>query len=133
MLNPSVFVASGGIHCFSAAILDCSSPRMQEAMVSSLLHLLNSQQCRDLSRLNLNFLLGPYSDFHYKHYSDTSENTNNQQPSTSDQDRELRLLCAKQALLSVLRSWPGLLHMMSCGILDNLVQILLPNHLETRV
>lgn len=132
MLNPSVFVASGGIRCFSAAILDCSSVRMQEAMVSSLLYLLNSQQCRELARLNLNFLLAPYGDFHYKHYSDTSENVNNQ-PSTSDQDRELRLLCAKQALLSVLRSWPGLLHVISVGILNDLVRILLPSHLETRV
>lgn len=132
MVNPSVFVSCGGVRCFSAAILDCSSVRMQEGMVSSFLYLLNSQQCRELSSLDLSFLLAPYSDFLYKHYSDTSENINNPS-SINHHDREFRLLCAKQALLSVLRSWPGLLHVISCGTLNSLVQILLPNHLETRV
>ena len=123
-----MFVFSGGIRCFASAVLDCSSSRMQEAMVASLLYLLNTKRRRKLSGLNLRFLIAPYSDFHYKHYIDIGEGN----ASASTDDRELRLTCAKQALLTVLRSWPGLLHIMSCKILDDFVQVLLPCHLDTR-
>ena len=121
---------SGGIRCFTSAVLDCASPRMQEAMVSCLLYLLNTEERRGTSRLNLRFLVAPYSDFHYKHHIDIGEANN---LSVSNDDRELRLLCAKQALLTVLRSWPGLIHFINCNILNNLVQVLLPSHLNTRV
>lgn len=130
VLNPSAFVASGGVRCFCSAILDCSSSRMQEAMVASLLFLFDTEKRRELAKLNLRFLIAPYSDFHYKHFIDTGD-ANNTYNSTDD--RELRLLCAKQALLSVLRSWNGVLHVMSCRVLEDLVRVLLPCHLETRV
>ncbi|KAI9556963.1 hypothetical protein GHT06_016757 [Daphnia sinensis] len=130
IVNPSVFVASGGVRCFSSAVLDCSSARMQEAMVASLLYLFDTAQRRELSKLNLRFLIAPYSDFHYKHHAESGEG-NNTSADTTD-DRELRLLCAKQALLTVLRSWNGVLHVMSCKILEDLVRVLLPCHLETR-
>lgn len=132
VLNPSVFVSSGGIRCFVSAVLDCPSSRMQEAMVASLLFLLNTEKQRKMSGLNLQFLVAPYSDFHYKHSTDTGDSNANNAGSLKD-DRELRLTCAKQALLSVLRSWPGLLHVISCNIFHDLVQVLLPCHLETRV
>lgn len=125
-----MFVASGGVRCFSSAVLDCSSARMQEAMMASLLYLFDTAQRRELSKLNLRFLIAPYSDFHYKHYADSGDG-NNTSADTTD-DRELRLLCAKQALLTVLRSWSGVLHVMSCKILEDLVSVLLPCHLETR-
>lgn len=99
-------------------------------MVASLLYLFDTAQRRELSKLNLRFLIAPYSDFHYKHHADSGEG-NNTSADTSD-DRELRLLCAKQALLTVLRSWNGVLHVMSCKILEDLVRVLLPCHLETR-
>lgn len=123
-------MASGGVRCFASAVLDCSSLRMQEAMVASLLYLLNTEERRKISQLNLRFLVAPYSDFHYKHYIDIGDANN---LSVSNDDRELRLLCAKQALLTVLRSWPGLIHFINCNILDDLVQVLLPSHLDTRV
>lgn len=129
IVNPSVFVASGGVRCFASAVLDCSSARMQEAMVASLLHLFDTEQRREISKLNLRFLVAPYSDFHYRHHIDPGDTSN--APTTTD-DRELRLLCAKQALLTVLRSWNGVLHVMSCKILEDLVRVLLPCHLETR-
>lgn len=129
IVNPSVFVASGGVRCFASAVLDCSSARMQEAMVASLLHLFDTEQRRGISKLNLRFLVAPYSDFHYRHHIDPGDTSN--APTTTD-DRELRLLCAKQALLTVLRSWNGVLHVMSCKILEDLVRVLLPCHLETR-
>ena len=129
-MNPSTFVSSGGVRCLSSAILDCCSARMQEAMVSSLLYLLDTEERRGLSTLNLRFLIAPYSDFHYKHHIDMSDNHN---LSATKEDRDLRLVCAKQALLTVLRSWGGLLHVISCKILDDRVRVLLPCHLETRV
>jgi hypothetical protein len=102
---------------------------MQEAMVASLLYLFDTKQRRELSKLSLRFLIAPYSDFHYRHYIDAGEGNNS---STTTDDRDLRLLCAKQALLTVLRSWNGVLHVMSCKILEDLVKVLLPCHLETR-
>ena len=105
---------------------------MQEAMIAALLYLLNTESRRRISGLNLRFLIAPYSDFHYKHNIDVDANNANN-ANLSNDDRELRLTCAKQALLSVLRSWPGLLHVISCNIFDNMVQVLLPCHLETRV
>lgn len=143
ILNPNAFIDSGGIRCFSSAILDCSSPRMQEAMVACFLYLLDAQERRTASALSLRFLVAPYSDYHYKHYIDTAgqggvdvgqhPNPNAQVIDAPGTDRELRLLCAKQALLTVLRSWSGLLHLVSTRILHDLVRVLLPCHLETRV
>ena len=98
--------------------------------MASLLYLFDTEERRELSKLNLRFLIAPYSDFHYRHYVDTGEGSNASNPTD---DRELRLLCAKQALLTVLRSWNGVLHVMSCKILEDLVSVLLPCHLETRV
>lgn len=136
-MNPDVFVASGGVRCFSSAVLDCPSPRMQEAMTACLLYLLDTKNRRLSSCLNLRFLVAPYSDYHYKHYTETggAGQDANAPPAilAAAEDREMRLGCAKQALLSVLRSWSGLLHAVSCSILDDLVRVLLPCHLETRV
>lgn len=142
-MNPSIFIASGGIRCVCSAILDCPSGRMQEAMIAGLLYLLDGPDRRSASGLNLRFLVAPYSDFHYKHYGDAAVGGapldaaggglgNNPATGSGAADRELRLLCAKQALLSVLHSWGGLLHLVSCRILDDLVRVLLPCHLETR-
>ena len=103
---------------------------MQEAMVASLLYLLDTEERRCLSTLNLRFLIAPYSDFHYRHFIDTTDTHN---LNATNEDRDLRLVCAKQALLTVLRSWGGLLHIISCKILDDLVRVLLPCQLETRV
>lgn len=98
-------------------------------MVATLLYLFDTEERRELSKLNLRFLVAPYSDFHYRHYIDLGEGN---VTSTTTDDRDLRLLCAKQALLTVLRSWNGVLHVMSCKILEDLVRVLLPCHLETR-
>ncbi len=133
VLNPTVFISSGGIHCFSVSILDCPSPRMQEAMIAALLYLLDVDTRRKISGLNLRFLIAPYSDYHYKHNIDVRETNNTNSTGSSNEDRELRLTCAKQALLSVLRSWPGLLHVISCNIFEDLIQVLVPCHMETRV
>lgn len=99
--------------------------------MASLLYLFDTEERRRLSSFNLRFLVAPYSDFHYRHHVDISES--NGGTSTSTDDRDLRLECAKQALLTVLRSWSGILHVMSCRILEDLVRVLLPCHLETRV
>ncbi|XP_063227632.1 rapamycin-insensitive companion of mTOR [Bacillus rossius redtenbacheri] len=96
VLNPEVFVACGGVSAVTHSVLDAQMPRIVECLCGALLFLLNHPRTRARAGVGLQQLAGPYCDPH---------------PGGEKEAREQRFRCCHLALLSVLRSWPGLLHL----------------------
>lgn len=127
VLNPDLFVHCGGVSAVTRNVLDCQMPRIVECLCGVLLHLLQSPKTRNIARVNLQCLAAPYCDFHYRHTTGWLDK--------SRDERELRFNCSRLALLSVLRSWPGILHFCSptnASGLRAVVEVLYLNQLEVR-
>lgn len=125
VLNPELFICSGGVTAITRNILDCQMPRIVECLCGVLLHLLQMPSTRRSAHVDLYCLAAPYCDFHYRHaWMDKGRD-----------ERELRFNCSRLALLSVLRSWPGILHFCSprnSSGLHAIVQVLYLDQLEVR-
>lgn len=95
------------ISCILRNVLDCYHyPRINESLVVTILYLLNHPSTRHYIKHNtdLEQLIAPFTDCHFKYSADSSEH------GTGD-DRETRFTASKMALLTVMRSWPGLIRM----------------------
>jgi len=66
LLNPMLFIECGGVRVLLHNILGFTSPMVLEAMIGSLLHLLNVPETRDASGVNLQSLVAPFTDVHFK-------------------------------------------------------------------
>nr|CAD7580287.1 unnamed protein product [Timema californicum] len=123
VLNPDTFVSCGGVSALLRNIADSQMPRIVECLCGALLFLLDRPSTRRHANVRLQSLAVPYCDFHW----DSDRNR---------EDREARFLCVRLALLSVLRSWPGILHFChpsnSSG-LQAIVSVLYLKQLEVRV
>lgn len=127
ILNPDLFVESGGVTAITRNVLDCQMPRIVECLCGVLLHLMQAPRTRKIARVDLRCLAAPYCDFHYRHTVGWFDK--------SRDERELRFNCSRLALLSVLRSWPGILHFCSpknSSGLRAVVDVLYLNQLEVR-
>lgn len=67
VLNPMLFIETGGVAAITRAILDCQTPRIAESLCGVLLHLLNQPATRLPAKVDLRCLAAPYCDFHYRH------------------------------------------------------------------
>uniref|UniRef100_A0A1Y1M3X9 Rapamycin-insensitive companion of mTOR n=1 Tax=Photinus pyralis TaxID=7054 RepID=A0A1Y1M3X9_PHOPY len=125
VLNAELFIASGGVAAITRNLLECQTPRIAESLCGVLLLLLDRPFTRNHAAVDLHCIAAPYCDFHYRHgWMDKNRD-----------ERELRFNCSRLALLSVFRSWPGILHFCSptnsLG-LKAIVDILYLNQLEVR-
>ncbi|CAI9743242.1 rapamycin-insensitive companion of mTOR-like [Octopus vulgaris] len=95
------------ISCILRNILDCYHyPRINESLVVTVLFLLNHPNTRHYIKQNtdLEQLIAPFTDCHFKFSAETNEH------GTGD-EQETRFKASKMALLTVMRSWPGLIRM----------------------
>jgi rapamycin-insensitive companion of mTOR len=125
VLNAPVFIANGGVSAISHNILEPNPPRVIEALAGVLLFLLTRVSTRQLAMVDLSVIAAPYSDAHYRHSFYERDKD----------ERDVRLGCAKLALLSVLRSFPGVLHFCQPdknSDLRSLVEVLMLRQLEAR-
>lgn len=117
---------SGGVAAITRNLLECQTPRIAESLCGVLLLLLDRPITRNHAAVDLHCIAAPYCDFHYRHgWMDKNRD-----------ERELRFNCSRLALLSILRSWPGILHFCSPNNtlgLKAIVDILYLNQLEVRV
>lgn len=125
VLNAKLFIQSGGVAAITRNLLECQTPKIAESLCGVLLLLLDRPETRDYARIDLHSVAAPFCDFHYKHV--WKENRRD--------ERELRLNCSRLALLTILRSWPGILCF--CSPEDNIgfkaiVDVLRLNQLEVR-
>jgi rapamycin-insensitive companion of mTOR len=129
VMSPETFIVCGGVTAMSRNMIESHSPRVIEALVGSLLFLLVHPKSRKAANIDLTVLSAPYCDIHYQHHGWTSAEKNKQ-------ERDSRISSVHTALLSVLRSFPGVLHFcnpmeVSSG-LKSLVDVLRLQHLEAR-
>lgn len=122
VLNTEVFISCGGVTAIQRNLLECSMPRIAESLCGVLLFLLNNPVMREKAGVRLQALAAPFCDFHWD-------------PSRNRDERDVRFHCSRLALLSVLRSWPGVLHFCHPGDnsgLRSIVNILYVQQLEVR-
>ncbi|XP_018577043.1 rapamycin-insensitive companion of mTOR isoform X2 [Anoplophora glabripennis] len=126
VLNSKLFIVSGGVTAISRNLLECQTPKIAESLCGVLLLLLDKPSTRNYAAIDLHSVAAPFCDFHYKHgWKDKSRRD----------ERELRLNCSRLALLTILRSWSGILHF--CSPNDKtgfraIVEALYLNQLEVR-
>ena len=93
-----LFLYSGCVRVVAGTLQDChNTPRLTEAVIASLMQLYSSPETRHSSGIDLSLVVAPYTQLPY---SDTAVDTS-------------RLESAATSLLSLLRCWPGLLHLNS--------------------
>ncbi|GAB1606230.1 rapamycin-insensitive companion of mTOR-like, partial [Argonauta hians] len=119
------------ISCILRNILDCYHyPRINESLVVTVLYLLNHPNTRHYIKHNtdLEQLIAPFTDCHFKFSADTNEH------GTTGDEQETRFKASKMALLTVMRSWPGLIRMCrpTGSGLQSLVGILYIQNTEIR-
>ncbi|RXM29482.1 Rapamycin-insensitive companion of mTOR [Acipenser ruthenus] len=73
--NPEVVALRGGLSTILKNVIDCQLSRINEALITTILHLLNHPKTRQYVRsdVELEQILAPYTDFHYRHNPDTAE------------------------------------------------------------
>jgi len=123
-LNSDLFMSTGCVRILSTALLDCGSmPRVGEAVVGCLMRLYSIPAIREKAGLDLSIVVAPFTELNYIHTG-------------LGKSEESRTECAATALQSVLRSWPGLIHMSSPYLptkpLQSLLDILYLPSYETR-
>ncbi|XP_061180915.1 rapamycin-insensitive companion of mTOR-like [Saccostrea echinata] len=104
-VNPELLARCGGIGAILRAALDCHQyPRINESLVSTILHLLNHPRTRHFIKFNtdLEQLLAPFTDCHYRFSAESSEQS-------SGEEKENRFAASKMAVVSIMRTWSGII------------------------
>uniref|UniRef100_A0A8C2H9N9 RPTOR independent companion of MTOR, complex 2 a n=2 Tax=Cyprinus carpio TaxID=7962 RepID=A0A8C2H9N9_CYPCA len=98
--NPEIVAQRGGLNTILKNVIDCQLSRINEALITTILHLLNHPHTRQYihADVELEQILAPYTDFHYRHNPDTAE-------AQIKEDREARFLSSKMAIVAAFRSW----------------------------
>ncbi|CAH0555004.1 unnamed protein product [Brassicogethes aeneus] len=128
VLNSKLFISCGGVAAITRNLLECQTPKIAESLCGVLLMMLDRPETRECASVDLHTLAAPFCDFHYKLRLKESKKY-------EVDERELRLNCSRMALLSVLRSWSGILHF--CNPRDQtgfkaVVDVLYLDQLEVR-
>ncbi|KAM3874200.1 rapamycin-insensitive companion of mTOR-like [Diretmus argenteus] len=127
--NPVVVAQRGGLSTILKNVINCQLSRINEALITTILHLLNHPQTRQYIRsdVELEQILAPYTDFHYRH---TPESAQGQLP----EDREARFLASKMSIVASFRSWSGIINLCKSGNsgIQSLVGLLCIPNMEVR-
>ncbi|XP_071770397.2 rapamycin-insensitive companion of mTOR-like [Centroberyx gerrardi] len=127
--NPVVVAQRGGLSTILKSVIDCQLSRINEALITTILHLLNHPQTRQYIRcdVELEQILAPYTDFHYRHTPDTAEGQ-------LKEDREARFLASKMSIVASFRSWSGIINLCKSGNsgIQSLIGLLCIPNMEVR-
>ncbi|XP_062410091.1 rapamycin-insensitive companion of mTOR-like isoform X2 [Sardina pilchardus] len=127
--NPEVVAQRGGLSTILKSVIDCQLSRINEALITTILHLLNHPNTRQYVRpdVELEQILAPYTDFHYRHNPDTSEGQ-------LKEDREARFLASKMSIVASFRSWSGIINLCKSGNsgIQSLIGLLCIPNMEVR-
>ncbi|XP_041815761.1 rapamycin-insensitive companion of mTOR-like isoform X2 [Chelmon rostratus] len=108
--NPVVVAQRGGLSTILKSVTDCQLSRINEALITTILHLLNHPHTRQYIRsdVELEQILAPYTDFHYRHTPDVTEGQ-------LKEDREARFMASKMSIVASFRSWSGIINLCKSG------------------
>ncbi|XP_071377202.1 rapamycin-insensitive companion of mTOR-like isoform X1 [Centroberyx affinis] len=127
--NPEVVAKRGGLSTILKSVIDCQLSRINEALITTILHLLNHPRTRQYVRadVELEQILAPFTDFHYRHNADTAEGQ-------LKEDRESRFLSSRMAIVAAFRSWSGIINLCKAGNsgIQSLIGLLCIPNMEVR-
>ncbi|XP_073538000.1 rapamycin-insensitive companion of mTOR isoform X2 [Phyllobates terribilis] len=127
--NPEVVALRGGLSTILKNVIDCQLSRINEALITTILHLLNHPKTRQYVRadVELEQILAPYTDFHYRHNPDTAEGQ-------LKEDREARFQASKLGIVAAFRSWAGIISLCKPGNsgIQSLIGVLCIPNMEIR-
>ncbi|KYO29027.1 rapamycin-insensitive companion of mTOR [Alligator mississippiensis] len=127
--NPEVVALRGGLSTILKNVIDCQLSRINEALITTVLHLINHPKTRQYVRadVELERILAPYTDFHYRHNPDTAEGQ-------LKEDREARFLASKMGIVATFRSWAGIISLCKPGNsgIQSLIGVLCIPNMEIR-
>ncbi|XP_012873973.1 PREDICTED: rapamycin-insensitive companion of mTOR [Dipodomys ordii] len=127
--NPEVVALRGGLNTILKNVIDCQLSRINEALITTILHLLNHPKTRQYVRVDVELerILAPYTDFHYRHSPDTAEGQ-------LKEDREARFLASKMGIIATFRSWAGIINLCKPGNsgIQSLIGVLCIPNMEIR-
>ncbi|XP_072562718.1 rapamycin-insensitive companion of mTOR-like isoform X2 [Paramormyrops kingsleyae] len=127
--NPEVVAQRGGLSAILKSVIDCQLSRINEALITTILHLLNHPHTRQYIRcdVELEQILAPYTDSHYRHNPDTAEDQ-------LKEDREARFFASKMAIVAAFRSWSGIINLCKSGNsgIQSLIGLLCIPNMEVR-
>ncbi|KAK2910930.1 hypothetical protein Q8A67_003063 [Cirrhinus molitorella] len=127
--NPEIVAQRGGLSTILKNVIDCQLSRINEALITTILHLLNHPHTRQYIRadVELEQILAPYTDFHYRHNPETAE-------AQIKEDREARFLSSKMAIVAAFRSWSGIINLCKSGNsgVQSLIGLLCIPNMEVR-
>ena len=126
LLNSDLFIKGNGVPAFTHAILDCSVSRMAEAVLGCLVALHNDPATRHRAKVQLGIVVAPFTEFRYVHSAHAPGAVMGPGPGPGPgggheigtdpaEERDFRFQCAETVVLSMMRSWPGLLQMTEPG------------------
>uniref|UniRef100_A0A8C2WG10 RPTOR independent companion of MTOR complex 2 n=1 Tax=Cyclopterus lumpus TaxID=8103 RepID=A0A8C2WG10_CYCLU len=127
--NPEVVAKRGGLSTILKSVIDCQLSRINEALITTILHLLNHPRTRQYVRVDVELeqILAPFTDFHYRHNADTAEGQ-------LKEDREARFLSSRMAIVAAFRSWSGIINLCKVGNsgIQSLIGLLCIPNMEVR-
>ncbi|XP_029941324.1 rapamycin-insensitive companion of mTOR-like [Salarias fasciatus] len=108
--NPVAAARRGGLSTVLKSVTDCQLSRINEALITTILHLLNHPHTRQYIRsdVGLEQILAPYTDFHYRHTPELAEGQ-------LQEDREARFTASKMSIVASFRSWSGIISLCKTG------------------
>ena len=126
ILHSDIFMKANGIAALTHAILDCSVSRMIDTIIGCLAALHNDPKTRHRARIQLGVVVAPFTEFRYVHNALAPGAAVGPGPGPGpgggyelgrdpSEEREFRFQCAETAILSMMRTWPGLLQMTEPG------------------
>ncbi|XP_061842148.1 rapamycin-insensitive companion of mTOR-like isoform X3 [Nerophis lumbriciformis] len=127
--NPEVVAKRGGLSTILKSVIDCQLSRINEALITTILHLLNHPRTRQYVRIDVELeqILAPFTDFHYRHNADMTE-------VQLKEDKEARFLSSKMAIVAAFRSWSGIINLCKAGNsgIQSLIGLLCIPNMEVR-
>ncbi|KAF7668319.1 hypothetical protein LDENG_00018400 [Lucifuga dentata] len=127
--NPEVVAKRGGLSTILKSVIDCQLSRINEALITTILHLLNHPHTRQYVRVDVELeqILAPFTDFHYRHNADMTEGQ-------LKEDREARFLSSRMAIVAAFRSWSGIINLCKAGNsgIQSLIGLLCIPNMEVR-
>ncbi|XP_041667185.1 rapamycin-insensitive companion of mTOR-like isoform X3 [Cheilinus undulatus] len=125
--NPVVVAQRGGLSTILRSVTACQLIRINEALITTVLHLLNHPHTRRYVRadVELEQILAPYTDFHYRHSPDSGH---------LKEDRQAQFTASKMSIVASFRSWSGIINLCKSGSsgLQSLIGLLCIPNMEVR-
>lgn len=120
LLNPKASYEVGGISAILTSVMQGThSAHISEALLSCILYMLNSPKLRVLLRedVDMQHFVSTFTDCYVPSIS-SSQHRSTDPSAESQEQRDARFTGARNALATLLRSWPGLIYLCrtpSCG------------------